>query len=424
MYKLLMCIYKELLLLKRDFGGLIILFVMPLILVVTITLIQDSTFKEKEDKKIDVLIVDLDESTLSKRIMSNIKAGKTFNLIDTLNNIKLNQQQAVNLVYTGKFPLAIVIPKNISNDLQRKVKQNVESIMSKMGMYDESEIDTTQIISQEIKVYFDPATKNAFKSGLINAIDMMISKIEKQEIYTSIQNELGEKDIQNFGEDDFIRFKEVSFENETQIEPNAVQHNVPAWTLFAIFFIVIPLSINIVKEKRQGTKVRLFTSPVSYFVIILGKTIAYLFICLLQFFIMILVGKYFFPHIGLYALNVEGKMWLMSLIALFAGLAAVGYSVLVGTVFRTQEQSAPFGAISVIILAAIGGIWVPIFMMPKFMQFFAKLSPMHWGIEAYYNVLLRNGNLVSIVPQLLYFFIFFVITVGISVLIDKFKRTV
>jgi ABC-2 type transport system permease protein len=33
------------------------------------------------------------------------------------------------------------------------------------------------------------------------------------------------------------------------IMPNSVQHNVPAWALFAIFFIVVPLSINLVKEK-------------------------------------------------------------------------------------------------------------------------------------------------------------------------------
>ena len=46
-------------------------------------------------------------------------------------------------------------------------------------------------------------------------------------------------------------------EGEKELIPNSVQHNVPAWTLFAIFFIIVPLSINIVKEKSQGTFVRL-----------------------------------------------------------------------------------------------------------------------------------------------------------------------
>ncbi|MCA9749731.1 MAG: ABC transporter permease, partial [Romboutsia sp.] len=174
-----MSIYKEFLLLKRDFGGLIILFVMPLILVITITLIQDSTFKQKEDKKISVLMVDLDKSTLSKRIIHNIKEDKAFEIIDTLHKENITEKEAIDLVYKGKYPLAIIIPQHISNDLQHKVNQNVMSIMSKMGMYEKNELDTAVIIPKEIEIYFDPATKNALKSGLINAIDMMISKIEK-----------------------------------------------------------------------------------------------------------------------------------------------------------------------------------------------------------------------------------------------------
>ena len=38
--------------------------------------------------------------------------------------------------------------------------------------------------------------------------------------------------------------------------------------------------------------------------------------------------------------------------AIGAGLAAIGFGVLLGTVANTQEQSAPFGATSVVVLAA------------------------------------------------------------------------
>ncbi|MBL0199403.1 MAG: hypothetical protein IPP81_04290 [Chitinophagaceae bacterium] len=37
-----------------------------------------------------------------------------------------------------------------------------------------------------------------------------------------------------------------------QIVPSAVQHNVPAWTIFAMFFIAIPLSNSILKEKQKA----------------------------------------------------------------------------------------------------------------------------------------------------------------------------
>ena len=58
--KLFMSVYKEFLILKRDIGGVIILFVMPLVLIITVTLIQDTTFKKVNDAKIPILLVDND----------------------------------------------------------------------------------------------------------------------------------------------------------------------------------------------------------------------------------------------------------------------------------------------------------------------------------------------------------------------------
>ena len=72
MYKLWMSIYKEILLLKRDAGGLVILFVMPLVLIITITLIQDSTFKTATETKIPVLLVDKDNGDVSKLVQENL----------------------------------------------------------------------------------------------------------------------------------------------------------------------------------------------------------------------------------------------------------------------------------------------------------------------------------------------------------------
>jgi ABC-2 type transport system permease protein len=79
---------------------------------------------------------------------------------------------------------------------------------------------------------------------------------------------------------------------------------------------------------------------------------------MIQFYLMVLVGKYLFPYLSLPTLNLDGKFFLMSIVALFSGLAAIGFGILLGTIAKTQEQSAPFGATSVVILAAIGGVWV------------------------------------------------------------------
>lgn len=425
MYKIWMSVVKEFLLLKRDLGGLIILFIMPLVLVITVTLIQDSTFKKVSDSKIPILLVDNDKGSVSKTVFDNLEKSDLFSVVTQIDNKAITEDIARENVYKGKFQLAIVIPKDLSSDLQAKVDQNVEKIVSSLGINDSTAASEPKRIikEKEVKLYFDPAVQMSFKNAVMSSIDKMISQIETKSIYTTFQNQLGGN--ADFEQKSFISFKEIIPRiNNKEVRPNSVQHNVPAWTLFAIFFIVIPLSINIVKEKSQGTFVRLRTNPVSNLVVIIGKTITYSIICMIQFYMMVAVAVFLFPSIGLPSLNIEGHLALMSVVALFSGFAAIGFGILLGTVASTQEQSAPFGATSVIILAAIGGVWVPVFAMPKIMQIIAKSSPMNWGLEAFYDVLLRSVSFLEIIPKISLLFLFFIITTSIALFYDKKKRTV
>jgi len=426
--KIWMSVVKEFLLLKRDLGGLIILFIMPLVLVITVTLIQDSTFKTISDNKIPILLVDKDNGSVSKTVFDNLEKSNLFSVVTQIDNKPITEEVAKEAVYKGKFQLAIVIPKDLSIDLQAKIDQNVQNIISKMGLTETDSTAQTEkpkvIKEKEVKLYFDPAVQMSFKNSVMSSIDKMISQIESKSIYTTFENQLGEGTTE-FEQKSFITFKEIIPKiNNKEVRPNSVQHNVPAWTLFAIFFIVIPLSINIVKEKSQGTFVRLLTNPVSNLVVIIGKTITYSAICMIQFYMMVAVAVFLFPHIGLPSLNIEGHLFLMSVVALFSGFAAIGFGILLGTVANTQEQSAPFGATSVLILAAVGGVWVPVFAMPTIMQYIAKSSPMNWGLEAFYDVLLRNVSFLEIIPKISLLFLFFIITTSIALFYDKKKRTV
>ncbi|WP_187775474.1 ABC transporter permease [Flavobacterium johnsoniae] len=426
LYKIWMSIVKEFLLLKRDLGGLIILFIMPLVLVITVTLIQDSTFKTVSDSKIPILLVDNDKGSVSKTVFENLEKSNLFSVVTQIDNKTISEDLARENVFKGKFQLAIIIPEKLSSDLQAKVDQNVEKIVSNLGFADSTAASEPQRIikEKEVKLYFDPAVQMSFKNAVMSSIDKMISQIETKSIYTTFEKQLGEGST-NFEQKSFISFKEIIPKiNNKEIRPNSVQHNVPAWTLFAIFFIVIPLSINIVKEKSQGTFVRLRTNPVSNLVVIIGKTITYSVICMIQFYMMVAVAVFLFPSIGLPSLNIEGHLALMSVVALFSGFAAIGFGILLGTIASTQEQSAPFGATSVIILAAIGGIWVPVFAMPKIMQIIAKSSPMNWGLDAFYDVLLRNVSFLEIIPKISLLFLFFILTTAIALFYDKKKRAV
>lgn len=414
------------LLLKRDLGGVIILFIMPLVLIITVTLIQDNTFKKIGDAKIEILLVDNDQGTVSQSVYENLKQSNAFTVITKFGDKALNESEASEAVFKGRYQLAIVIPKDLSTDLQFKIDQNVGKILTNFGLTDSLNLKSGKkvITQKEVKLYFDPAVQLSFKNAVMSSIDKMISQIETKSIYAAFQDQLGEADFA-FEQKSFINFKEIVPRiNDKEIIPNSVQHNVPAWTLFAMFFIVIPLSINVVKEKNQGTFVRLRTNPVPSLVVIAGKTITYLIICMIQFYMMVAVAVFLFPHIGLPALNVNYNLGLMSVVALFCGFAAIGYGILVGTIAKTQEQSAPFGSTSVIILAAIGGVWVPVFAMPKTMQIVAQCSPMNWGLNAFYDVILRNGSIRDVLPEIALLFLFFIVTITIALLYDKKKRAV
>ena len=423
MYKLWASTYKEFLLITRDIGGIAILFVMPLVLIITITLIQDSTFKSINETKIPILIVNNDKGAVSDTILNTLQNSNSFEVVQ-----KNDEVDARDLVFKGDYQLAIIIPQNLSSDLDKKVNQNVEGILSQFGLEQEDSLSTAKelVQSKEVKLYFDPATQQTFKSSVKNGIDKMISKIETQSIYRAFQQQISaDPTIAIFDTNSFISFKEIMpKKNDKEMIPNSVQHNVPAWTLFAIFFIIVPLSINMVKEKNQGTFVRLRTNPVSYATVLGGKTLVYLAVCLIQFVLMLLIGVYLFPAIGLSTLDISGRIALLFIVAIFSGLAAIGLGMLLGTIAKTQEQAAPFGATFVVILAALGGVWVPVFIMPKLMQMLSNLSPMNWGLNAFYDVFLRNAGFFEIVPEITSLFLFFLITTLISIIYNEKKNAV
>lgn len=420
MFKIFHAILKELRLLKRDIVGFAIIFLMPVVLIITITSIQNSVEEGQNNIQLPILLANNDDGELSSDIISDLKGNGNYQIITSFNDQKLTEEKGRSLIKSGDYKILIVIPESFSEFIDEQTNKQVENLLSQvMPSGDETTPLPSTEKAKEVKIYFDPALRESFTSNIKRSIEGMVSELEKNTIYKSFEKELG-ANIDFFGSDNLIKFTETSINlDKGGMKPNAVEHNLPSWTLFAIFFIVIPLSINLVKEKNQGTYIRLRTLPISKFQLMMSKIIVYLVVCMIQFFLMLLVGIYLFPAMGLPNLNIDGKLFNMSIVALFAGLAAIGFGVLIGTIAKTHEQAAPFGATSVVILAAVGGLWFPVFAMPKSMQMMAKISPMNWGLEGFYDVLLRDVELLALVPNLLLLLTFFIINITIAVAYEK-----
>ncbi|HLW63025.1 MAG TPA: hypothetical protein VKY33_06445, partial [Flavobacterium sp.] len=68
--------------------------------------------------------------------------------------------------------------------------------------------------------------------------------------------------------------------------------------------------------------------------------------------------------------------------------------------------------------------WIPVFAMSETMQALSKISPMHWALNGYYDIVLRNGTITDILPEMLLLTLFSLVFLTIAFVYDKKKRTV
>ncbi len=193
--------------------------------------------------------------------------------------------------------------------------------------------------------------------------------------------------------------------------------------MFAMFFILYPLAGNFIKEREEGSMLRLRLIAGSQFSVIGGKFAFYFMVCLVQFLMMLLVGIFVMPLLGLSKLVLGENAVLIFLTASCVAMAATGYGILIAVYFRTAQQALSFGSISVVILSAIGGVWVPVDVMPEILQTLSRFSPMSWGLESFNDLFLRQASFGTILPNLLRLVGFALATGATSVIVNN-ARTI
>ncbi|MBL7894465.1 MAG: ABC transporter permease [Bacteroidia bacterium] len=419
MKKLLYSLYKEYKVLVRDKAAMGIMFIMPMALVFVVTIIQDTTFKSVNETSVPLLLVDKDHDSLSVQLERALKQTKFFDV----QKQDINQEEARELIATGKYLIGIFIPEKSTTRLREKASQRI----SKLFPAEDTLPSVVDTASLQLKLYFDPITKQSFKVSISGAIGRIVSALEMQSMVDVLKVEM--KDLMPSSEEVTLETKplvstseEYATNNESTLVPNSVQHNVPAWTMFAMFFICIPLSGNIIREREDGSAFRLLTMPGSYVFVLAGKITLYLIVSLIQFALMLSVGLYILPLMGLPTLQTGENYFTLFSIALSAGLAATAFGLLVGTIASSQDQAALFGAVFVVLLAALGGVWIPTFVMPEIMKSISSISPLNWGLEAFYGVFLRGVSFSAIWIHLFKLLVFAAACFGGAYYYQVYKR--
>lgn len=386
---------KDLLILSRDKAGLAILFFMPVVLIFIMTVIQDSAYSTISQRSLPVIFVDNDRDSLGHSIYTGLASSEMVKLVTEQSGEPYTSASARAAVGNGEYLLAIIIPEGASEVIRTSVSQNIEKAL----IDEEAEYDSLSPV--EVVVFVDPAAQQSFITTVSAMLREFISEMKTRLIFQTFTIQLSEllpdSDEPEFSNDNVIQFRqEFAMRESVTVYPNSVQHNVPAWTIFAMFFIAIPLATSLVREKSEGSMIRLRTLPGSYLDVLTGKFAVYFVVCIIQFILMMLVGLLVLPLVGMPVLNLGGNLPAVAIVAISNAFAATAFGLLVGTLSTSHQQGAIGGSVAVLILAALGGIWVPAYVMPVFMQSVSSFSPLNWGLSGFYDIFLRGEGVAGV----------------------------
>lgn len=423
--KLFATILKDVRILLRDKMSLILMFAMPVLLVIIVTDIQSSTFDVVGKNKIDLLICNKDTGSLSKELMHALDTTGMFNLSFIQQNA--SDKQLAGEMHTKDIIAAIIINSSFSKQTAAKAKATAGKALNSFGM----EGDTSSLDQQTafFNLYYNPviqqSLKFSIKGALNSAAQIIQSKETLKDLYFAINDKPLPDSLQQQLLDNTTDIKEIPLSsNNENIILNATQHNVPAWTIFAMFFVVMSLAGSIVREKLSGSFIRLKTLPTNYFIALLSKQITYLKVTFLQAIVIFAIGIFIFPMIGLPALHLPHNIFALIIVTLVCGWCAVSYAMCVGVFAHTQEQANAFGAVSVVILSIIGGLMIPSFIMPDAFRSLMIISPLHWCLQAYYGLFLEGGGLKDVGTNILSLLLITVLLQAITLFELKRKRLI
>jgi ABC-2 type transport system permease protein len=391
---------KELKVIWLDREALALLFAMPMFFILVMSLALQGVFEAgTKGRPVDVLVINSNGGPLAEQAIADLKGIEGLTLIETADGVSLSAEKAEALIRRGDYPLALNFGPGFS-----------ERILQARGI-PESEKGTVTLIS-------DPATNLQLLASVKGVIRSTIerrvlSATLPQRVRQAFENQasvpLGVNPHDQNREEQLRRI----FEDTTQGNPDdsrvvfvsaspkgfsagrrptATEQNVPAYTIFGVFFIVLTLSSSFLREKQDGTFQRILTAPLSKAALLIGKLLPYYVVNLIQIGLMFAVGVVLFDM-------KPGYLPALILVSMALAASANGLGLLVAALGKTEAQVNSLSVLLSITLAALGGMMVPAFIMPGFMKTLSLFTPHAWALAGYHDVIIRGLGLREVLPE-------------------------
>ena len=187
---------------------------------------------------------------------------------------------------------------------------------------------------------------------------------------------------------------DVAAAGERLVIPSGFQQAIPGiLVMFTLLVLLTSGAAMLVVERRQGLLRRLAYAPMSRVEVVAGKWGGRMVLALLQVGTAVLIGTYLFDM----QWGPDISMIIVVLASWAAFCASAG--LMLGSLAKTEGQASGLGVLVANVLAALGGCWWPIEVVPAWMQKLALFLPSGWAMNGMHKLVSFGAPSLSVDPN-------------------------
>ncbi len=210
-----------------------------------------------------------------------------------------------------------------------------------------------------------------YKEGNLRAILKSLGNND-QEIAGMMQPPLQVKDIR-----------------ENAVKLSTVTQVVPGYTVMFVFFIMITMVRNFMRDRDSGMVSRLRGTPMKSHHYLIGMWVPNILVVIVQCTVLLLFGKL------VYGLNL-GDVAAVALIILSLAVCCTGIGLMLAMLVGGENQGIAFVQIITMGGAITGGLWFPYDFLPKAVQAVGRFTPQYWAQNGLQDIMIRGGHIGSV----------------------------
>ena len=348
---------KEFIQVFRDKRTRILLFAPPIVQMLTFG--YAATY---EIHHVATVVLDLDHSQESRELVSRFTSSPYFDVQHQLTD----SRQVKDLIDRGQATVALQINPGFAEDLRKGQTAPLQVIVDATN-------SNTALIA----------------SGYINQIALGFAKDYQQDRINRISPQLTD------------RIPNVQLEPRPWYNPDLRSRwfFVPGIVGSLTLVLVVNLTaFAVVREREIGTLEQIMVTPIRPAEFILGKTLPFFLIGLLDVSLIAVVGTLWFQ------VPFRGQLWVLFAGAILFLLCMLGVGLLISTISATQQQALVTSFFFIMPAITFSGFGFPISTMPQWLQYLTYASPLRYFLIVLRGTYLKGVGMDILWPQMLAMF--------------------